>query len=603
MDESTATDGDEIDPAWWSQVLDGIDPFEKPELLSLEFEGRLKQDGLGDRERQVVEALAVVTSAMLAPESWQEPFRPAIVWDGHRSPLPADLTPEQVALLRRIAPTIEHASLRARVADVAWFYGDRGASDLLDIAVDTYRSFPLDRQHWARSSEEAWQRALQLAKRLGRRRTEVMAALGDSMRDVILRADADDGFLTTQISQLLGKAVRVPGDTARQLAEHLVGLAAEVKMYNPRLSRHLERQAAAWFGRCGANASATDCSARVAETYIAAADARLAADESSALAATFEIERAIATIRTLPRSYRKTHGLDARLEELRHRLEDLRHATLEAMVTVESEPVDLTRYARQAQAAVSGRGPLEALVCFANLVPLASRDEMFDQARELASGSISALLQRATYSSDGRKIATSGGIDDDDYLWTQVVRDFRHRVGLTTSGLILPARERLLAEHRYPLRFLMDICLDAPLIPPRHERLWARGLWHGVNDDFPSAVSVLVPQAEQAIRFQLKRVGVNTLFTDEATGVETEKGLGTLLAQDGIEEHFGRDLTLELRALLTEQEGANLRNEIAHGLLDDDASWSSSAIYCWWLLLRLVVTPVWRMRQSEVDEP
>ncbi|MGY4769770.1 DUF4209 domain-containing protein (plasmid) [Kribbella sp. CWNU-51] len=153
-------------------------------------------------------------------------------------------------------------------------------------------------------------------------------------------------------------------------------------------------------------------------------------------------------------------------------------------------------------------------------------------------------------------------------------------------------------EHLYRLDFLTLLCVESPLVPPGHERLWARGLWHGLNDDFPSAVSVLVPQLEHAVRFRLKRVGMSTIVTDETTGVETEKGLGTLLVQEGVEQHFGGGLTLELRALLVEKEGANLRNDIAHGLLTDDASWSYSAVYCWWLLLRLVVIPVWLMQQE-----
>jgi hypothetical protein len=51
----------------------------------------------------------------------------------------------------------------------------------------------------------------------------------------------------------------------------------------------------------------------------------------------------------------------------------------------------------------------------------------------------------------------------------------------------------------------------------------------------------------------------------------------------------------EVRALLVEQGGANLRNDIAHGLFDDIASWSRSSVHAWWLALRLVVTPLWRM--------
>lgn len=155
-----------------------------------------------------------------------------------------------------------------------------------------------------------------------------------------------------------------------------------------------------------------------------------------------------------------------------------------------------------------------------------------------------------------------------------------------------------MVEQRYPFEFLTELCVESPIVPPGHERLWARGLWHGFNDDIPSAVSVLVPQLEQAVRFHLKLRGLNTMVTDPVTGVETEKALGSLLVQEGAEELLGPGLRTELRALLVEQDGANLRNDVAHGLFSDLASWSYAAIYCWWLLLRIVVVPVWRMRHS-----
>src|SRR2546430_5451875 len=43
----------------------------------------------------------------------------------------------------------------------------RSRIDLRDLAIEAYRSFPLDREHWFAGSEDAWRRALQIAKLLG----------------------------------------------------------------------------------------------------------------------------------------------------------------------------------------------------------------------------------------------------------------------------------------------------------------------------------------------------------------------------------------------------------------------------------------------------
>jgi hypothetical protein len=46
---------------------------------------------------------------------------------------------------------------------------------------------------------------------------------------------------------------------------------------------------------------------------------------------------------------------------------------------------------------------------------------------------------------------------------------------------------------------------------------------------------------------------------------------------------------MELEALLVVQGGVNLRNDTAHGLLDDEAAWSVHSMYVWWFCLRPVI--------------
>ena len=56
---------------------------------------------------------------------------------------------------------------------------------------------------------------------------------------------------------------------------------------------------------------------------------------------------------------------------------------------------------------------------------------------------------------------------------------------------------------------------------------------------------------------------------------------------------FGEDLSFEIRALFCDSFGPNLRNELAHGLLDDAACQSIYGIYAWWFGLRLVFNAYW----------
>lgn len=86
------------------------------------------------------------------------------------------------------------------------------------------------------------------------------------------------------------------------------------------------------------------------------------------------------------------------------------------------------------------------------------------------------------------------------------------------------------------------------------------------------------------MRFHLKQAGVKTTTLD-SDGIETEFGLSTLLGMPEARKVFGEDLTFEVSALLCDAHGPNLRNELAHGLLDEDACQSVYVVYVWQLAL------------------
>jgi hypothetical protein len=58
---------------------------------------------------------------------------------------------------------------------------------------------------------------------------------------------------------------------------------------------------------------------------------------------------------------------------------------------------------------------------------------------------------------------------------------------------------------------------------------------------------------------------------------------------------LGASLIYELQSLLVARLGANFRNLVAHGLLSADAFESETALYLWWLLLRLIALPSAKM--------
>lgn len=608
--------GDEVDPSWWAPIFGVEHPFEPkwrpPEMLSPHLTALARDCDEGTTQHAVLAVLARVSSAMLEPENWSEPFKPMMVIGGQRSALPSDLTEADFELLKRLLPSIDHAPLRARIADVLWTFHDRTDLAMLRTAIDSYRSIPLDADQWYRQGHEAWRRAIELARRRGRGESERLDEMAAALEERILKGSTADRFILVDLSDLLRTAGPQGDNVPARLAERLLELAASAASdpSDLRLARHLERTAQTWLGRAQDFEAVHQSVARVAALYEAEAMQRLNGPAGSAMAAGLFLESAIRTLRSLPLKYRREHELEAHLNTLRAQLEENRTLTLEEMIPFRSDPIDLSDAVAETRRRVSGLQAFEALVQLASVYPLPSAAKEKALAEEMASGSIRHLFGGAMYAHDGRKVAaTAGGLDNmDEAIAADMIRNATMARGIICTGFIVPALDVVAFEHRYHLAFLRRMCLDAPVVPEGHEDLWARGIQHGLNSDFPSAVSVLVPQIEHAIRRLLKRANVYTLIVDDATGVETEKGLGPLLAMVETEELLGPDLRLAMTILLVEKQGDNLRNDTAHGLLHDGQAWSAAAVYAWWLCLRLVVVPLWHMHnagedQNSADEP
>lgn len=600
---------DAIDPSWWEDVLavgSHDDPYEPPEMLSMYLQQAAADPSVTGLHELVLEVLAMVSSAMLNAENWLEPFTPVMQFGGKRTVVPADLDADQVALLARIAPLVKRDDLRARVADVAWVYGSRSDIAMLDRAIDAYRAAPLTDDVWFRVGKEAWVRAFALAARRGADGQARMQDMSDALKAQVLSGQVTDNFRTVGFAETLRQHGHVDSSGRAEVAEALFALAANASSVTPRLSRHLEREALAWIG--GSNAAAANAAIeRIARTYIAEADSRILTDpKEGALAEGHFLEKAIAVLRTIPRSYRLENGLDELIDDLRIRLRESRESSMEQMTRIQSDPVDLTEAVSYARSVVSGHAEkFDALAAFATLAPPLDEVSTREDAEKMLEGGISHLFGSSTYSSDFRKVARrpgSTGRADEDAVWAEIVRRVFFRSQLLGTGVIQPAQEVLNNEHRFSRQYMVSLCVESPTVPEGHETLWGDGLALGLGGNYGAAVSVLVPQLEQVVRVMLRRLDVHTLFVDEH-GVESEKSLNALLDMTETADVFGAGMVTEMKAMLVAQGGPNMRNDVAHGLLDDNSAWSYSALYMWWFCLRLVTWPVIEMIKRPQTQP
>jgi hypothetical protein len=185
------------------------------------------------------------------------------------------------------------------------------------------------------------------------------------------------------------------------------------------------------------------------------------------------------------------------------------------------------------------------------------------------------------------------GEDPDEQEKAMRAHMFEH-AGYTRAiyaqGIIEPARRKIVADHGPRQADLLSIIAPSPLIPPGREHLWAQGFHAGFDGDFVVAGHLLIPQFEESLRCLLRQRGVITSGLD-SQGVQDEKGLNAIVYFPEVKDIFGEDNLFDLQGLLVERP-VNLRNRVAHGLLEQGGFYSNEMVYLWWLLLRLCVLPL-----------
>ena len=525
-----------------------------------------------------------------------------------------DFTESDLDFFAEVVEEIDDVWLQARVADVLWTVRRKLGTRMALIAVDAYRAIPLDHDTWIHDGGNCWKRALRLGAMLrtdaGDRLVEMEGAILASFK----RAGLDEGFLALWMAELLfenglGKS------EAEGIADRLAACANELElMKDIYKARAYFGHALRWYRALGKNAQTTEMAVRLAENWVKSAEERLESKDPSHLVAAGFYEKAIQIYRTIPHASRPMHKVNERMEELRIRMTESGERSLGEMGHFSTDPVDISKIVMQACAGVSGKDFLEALAAFVNHTRGVEVEKLKAEAtKAMARFPLQAMLSSTHVSGDGRVIARSNGSSPGEEslaepgtaLWDQMLKHYMLGIALKVQGEILPALEVLNLEHRLLLEDFVRIAQHSPIVPPGRETLWGVGLRSGFEGDFGTAVHLISPQIEGMVRFHLKNAGVKTTNLDR-DGIENEIGLSNLMELAEVESIFGKDLAFEFKALFCDATGPNLRNEVAHGLLDDSIFRSTAAVYAWWLALKLAFNPFWnlaRKARASTEEP
>lgn len=557
------------------------------------------------QKSRLLNLLASVTSMSIHGDSLHEPLVP--FWrgaDGTSSAHVDCFSAEELKFFQTIVPEVTDIFLAARIHDLLWIRSETKHIRHARGAIDAYRQFPLTAET-SFENRNAWERGIRLSHQIGKGAENRTIDIRNDLLGLLQSAGTERNRYVLDLCELLD----VCGIERSQVAvilDKLEFVISEAEKENDtNWIRGFCEQAIVWHAKGGTEEDMCRLKVKIAESWVYDAE-----QHGSEMVSASHYTSAIEVYRGIGKEFREQFGVESRLKELHERMTESNRFSLDELSEVRSEGIDISEWIELSRQCIAGKNLTEAIRSFANLHPIDDVQKLRDQAKEtIQQTPLASMFSAISLSSDGRVIAKTPGAsfsgdesENSPMIHRHMITSKMQHVGLIAQGVIFPALEVINLEHRITERDLEYLCQNSAVVPRGRAGIWAKGLYYGFEEKFIEATHILPFQVEHWIRVELKMRNHKTTVLKD--GVETEKGLSTLLDDDRISEVLDDNLLFELKAVLTDHLGPNFRNNVAHGLMDPREGLSAHPLYLWWLCLKLVVNNVpWKPQPNSDSQP
>lgn len=541
---------------------------------------------IGDEKNAAVFGLlSAVTSFLFQPESRDEIFGPLFVFNNSRGLIPADLSTNNIESLKIILVVTHDNELIARIADVLWILTKD--YKMAKQAIHAYLESAIkleDPEHWPPAADRI-ERALRLSASL--RDTIAVNMIIAHIEKTLKKYDGKDPlFFSSKLMGLLLEFKRGKSEEYIPLCRRVAEQALlERNWQKARIFFEIESR---WHNTNSDNEKSMEALVREAEVYVKEADSGTSSKNPSYLVASTHLHKAI-------EAYRRIGGHQKRIEEIHKTLLNYQKNIPNEMQKV-SHTLDLSKTIKESQEKVKGKSFIEAI----NILALSFRSPRIKELEErvkkmMVNHPIQFLVTRMGINSEGKVIVRkpSMGVDGSENNQEAIRAEMYEQANsidilVHTRGIIEPAVRIINIEHSGNQSDFFELLRNNPFIPAGREVLFARALSAGLQGDFVTFLSIATSQVENSIRHLLFLNGIPTSKIDQ-DGIQKEIDLNELLFMKEVIKILGEDLAFDLQGLLILPTGSNLRNRVAHGLLDVEEFNTIHVLYFWWLILHMIV--------------
>lgn len=550
-------------------------------MESLSIAAREKEK-LGESEQaEILNLLSNATSMYLSAEDINQPFKPFLKISNLPFLTPDSFTQDALVFFEEILPVVDNMWLKARLADLLWLCKKKGNVDHAKIAVNAYISHSIDSGNWHIDVSDCFHRAIILCKKINYKDGS------KEIKNKLYTSFQKDSPMCRSLAQLLLlNELDIKSNCRVNIVNRLITLGQKLSESGDYLGSIDYFDLAEKEQKNEDESEGLNCLLFIADSNEKEGDIRSSDSK-------YFYEETLKYYLKIPNKYREELGVQKKIITIRDKIEISGKNAPAQMVELELPPFDISDSVKKSREHVSGKESLRiALLYFSTVCILPSlKDVKEGEQKSIENPSIIDDIHSIIIAQDGRCVASVPGINfdgGDAVLNHRIQKNFQINIYFAVKGHILPALSKLRDEYSVTLPVLKSLCECSVLVPKGRENLTAYALWLGFGGDFGNAIHLLCPQFENMIRVELKRVGAQTRPITN-NGIEHEIGLSNLMELPECKEVFGEDLVFEIKSIFTDPLGSNLRNYVAHGLLDDSSSSSIQSVYAWWMILKMII--------------
>jgi hypothetical protein len=506
--------------------------------------------------------------------------------NGNRSFSPADLPAEAGEELYNFLQHIEDKELKARIADTIWI--SRKGTHKTETAIIAIQSY-IDLTKGTTfpdifETTQRLERALSISKEIGNPGNEIRKNVLDRIYSTlgasnISEIDASHYKLADLLFENKHGDIAELGDLSQKFAE------SSEKKTSFSLARDFWWLAKKILAQCDKRDEAYHAGLKACETYL-----KEASQTNSNIAKSFFLTNAIQALR-------KIGGQQALVDDLHLELIEVQRKSTSEMKTIQTDGFDITELILDSKSKVSNKPLIEALINLSLITHPQNPEHIRTQIlKEDEHFSIFSLSGSTYINNKGKVVAKMRGIDpvssayDEEYISQRMHQNAKRQQSLEVIGCIVPARDQILLEHFIDEHDIISLLKNNPIIPEERGLLFAKGILAGFHSDYIISTHILIPQLENFLRSIIEFHG-GISSTLSSSGIQQEITLDRILENKIITNYFSKNTIFSLENLFINKFGSNLRNEMAHGLIEYDTFFSAQVVYLWWITLRICLLP------------